>query len=50
MLPQKKSITLAKAAMVVLQQPNPNLNHLGPSLYVQLGNIPNQVIYGYVPN
>jgi len=38
--------------MVVLQQPNPNpnLNHFGWTIYVQLGNLPNQVIYVYVPN
>ena len=37
--------------MVVFQQANPNrnLNPVGWSLYIKLGNIANQVIHGYDP-
>jgi len=38
-------------AIVVLQQPNrnPNLNPFGWTLYIELDNLPNQVIPGYDP-
>ena len=42
-------VKLRPFAMVVLQQPNPNpnINPFGWTLYIELGNLPNQEIHVY---